>query len=299
MISTAGSPLPITQSLIKAIKSCTDENPTECALVIKAKFVDGRFDLFPPSDAQHLGTWFEYKCTGAIPKNGKVPEPVRINKGKELAAPYRLMEKHVQNFKNLLKFYGLKIISAGADMEADGLKGTTDLLLEATRDIYQTEGKESILIVKKGQKIIGDMKSTGLLGDRDKWNAYSWNIDLLHTKFNLVLQPVHYKMIARHPDVFGEDLPFWFFLFNTNDENDYRIIDFRVNEYDYEVHAKLVANTVQWLQWLFKNGFEKKANPSVERCAVCPIKVGCKHFAVAPKILVYHLSQKQDNSEKE
>jgi hypothetical protein len=97
----------VSQSLIKGLQDYILGK--ECGYVFKAKNIDGRYDLFPPSEAQNVGAWFEYMATGSIPKNGAVPQAEYMKRGKdengnpELTAPYRLMKKQVENYRKIIE----------------------------------------------------------------------------------------------------------------------------------------------------------------------------------------------------
>lgn len=268
----------ITQSLLKSLYEYREGN--ECGLVFEKKFIEGRFDLFYPSDSMNVGTWFEYEVTKAIPKNGVIPLPNKTQKG-ELTAPYKVMEAHISHFNTFMKNYGIEIVSAGTDIIVDGLKGTIDIICIATKNIYDENGD---LRIKEGQKFIIDIKTSGLLDDR--YNDMGWNLDTLNKRHKLIIQPIHYKLLTELK--FGERYPFLFLLFSQKDENDYRAIFFDITDEDIEYHKEFIAKSIKWLKYYLENGFEAK--PDVARCAECPIKVGCKHFQFVPKIKYFLLS---------
>lgn len=271
-------PITITQSLLKSLYDYKEGD--ECGLVFEKKFIEGRFDLFPPSDSMNVGTWFEYEVTKALPKNGKIPVPEKTKAG-ELTAPYKKMQTHIKNFHLFMSYYGIKIIEAGIDVEVDGIKGTFDLICEATKDIYDSNGE---LRVRAGQRFIIDIKTTGLLDDR--WSDFGWSLETLHKKHRIILQPIHYKYLSELK--FGEQYPFVFLLFSNTDELDWRAIFFDINEEDIEFHKEFIGKSIKWLQYYIEKGF--KAKPNVTKCAKCPLKVGCKHFAAVPQIQYFLLT---------
>lgn len=271
-------PISITQSLLKSLIDYKEGD--ECGLVFEKKFIENRFDLFPPSEVQNIGTWFEYETTKAIPKNGKIPEPEKTQKG-ELTAPYKKMQAHIANFKMFMSVYQIKIISAGVDVEVDGMKGTYDLICEAGIDIHDADG---VLRIKAGQRFIIDIKTTGLLDD--KWSDYGWNLETLNKKHRIILQPIHYKFLSELK--FGERYPFLFLLFSNTNEVDFRAIFFDISDEDIEYHKEFIIKSVKWLEYYMRTGF--KAHPEVSKCAKCPLKTGCKHFAAVPKIQYYLLT---------
>lgn len=290
----------ISQSLLKGLLNY--RNGEECGLLFKAKYLDGRYDLFPPSDAQNVGAWFEYMLTGAIPKNGGVPKPEYMKRGKDedgnpsLTADYRLMKQHIDNFKKAMDKYGFEILRAGEDIKAlfpnslerygfeVWLTGTLDIRVRATKDIWAVYGKEMVLVAKEGQIVIVDIKASGLLDD--KFNVFGWQLDNLHNKVNLVTQPIHYKYIEMLNT--GEEPPFIFMLFSMKSENDARIIDFRVDESAFEEHVNFIDSGVQNLLHYQKHGF--KPRPSLEKCSDCPLRDNCEYKATVAPITVYYFA---------
>jgi len=280
----------ITQSLIKSLLSVVQKNIKtgeydECGLLFELKFIHKRWDLFLASDAMALGTWFEYMCTGSLPKDGKVPKEKKVAKpnadGNYLSEPYNRMLKHVENFKRFMKYYGLEIVSVGRTIKADDLEGTLDIEAKATKRIVQN----GEVLLEEGDTVILDMKASGLLDD--KWQDYGWHLDALADKSKLILQPIHYKFIGKYHNVFGKEVPFWFLLFNTKDENDFRCIDFRVTQRDFDLHVELIRKTITVLNHYLERGFP--ARPTMARCGDCPIKLKCKHFMAIPPIVKFEL----------
>jgi len=279
----------ISQSLIKSLRDYKSGKGV-CGLQLKSKYIDGQWDLYPASDIQQVGTWFEYKITGAVPKNGIAPEPIKTQKG-ELTAPFKRMEKHIEHFKKLQMILKFDILEIGSVWVYEDLSGVLDLFCLAKQDIIQ-DGR---VIVKAGQKFIVDIKTTGLLDD--KWNEYGWNLNNLGNKDKLITQPIHYKYLGRK--IYGEDFPFIFFLFHTNNENDFRIIHFEIDEEEaFPEHEDWINWTRQWMDYYVENGFTSTVvdndgvtvYPSVKTCEECPIKQGCKEFRMIPPIQTFSYS---------
>ena len=295
----------VSQSLIKGLQDYILGK--ECGYVFKAKYLDSRFDLFPPSDAQNVGAWFEYMATGSIPKNGAVPQPEYMKRGKdengnpELTAPYRLMKKQVDNFNKTMEMYGFEVLRVGEDVkvllpdsvEEFGfevyLTGTLDIRARATKDIYAEYGefrkKKKVLVAKEGQVVIIDLKATGLL--EDKFSEFGWQLDNLGNKTKLITQPIHYKYIDMLN--FGEEPPFLFLLFSTTNELDARIIDFRVDESTFYRHLDDIKNTVLRVAEINKYGV--KAKPELKKCSLCPLASDCQFRADVPPISVFYLDE--------
>ena len=290
----------ISQSLLKSLLDY--RNGKECGLIFKAKYIDGRYDLFPPSDAQNVGAWFEYKATGSIPKNGDVPKPEYMKRGKDesgnpqLTAPYRLMSEHIDNFKKMMDFYGFEIIRAGEDVRAlypnsfedygeeVWLTGTLDIRARATKDVYSNYENTPVLVAKEGQIVIIDLKTTGLLDD--KWNDYGWEINNLSNKIKLVTQPIQYKFIDLLNT--GEDVPFIFMLFSSTNPSDARIIDFRIDDTAYDEHRAFIKAGVENMLYLRRVGF--KAKPSLVKCTNCPLRDNCEYKSTTAPITIFYFA---------
>ena len=290
----------ISQSLLKSLLDY--RNGKECGLIFKAKYIDGRYDLFPPSDAQNVGAWFEYKCTGSIPKNGTVPQPEYMKRGKDengmpqLTAEYRLMNEHIANFHRMMDKYGFELIRAGEDIrsllpnsldkygEDVWLTGTLDIRAKATATIYSTYENTKVCVVEAGQEVIIDMKTTGLLDD--KWSDFGWELGNLSNKVKLVTQPVHYKMIEKMNK--GVDIPFLFMLFSTRNGKDARIIDFKIDDIAYDEHNAFIEIGVENMLYLKQHGF--KATPSLEKCSDCPLRDSCEFRATTAPITIFYFA---------
>ena len=265
--------LKITQSILKNMRDYIDGK--ECGLLFKARYIDGK--RFPSTDGQALGNWFEYKCTGALnPYDPKIPEDKLSYKGtakEKLSANYERMSKQVENFKTALKHYNVEIVSVGETLEFGKAKGTCDI-------IAKVNGELSII----------DVKTTGLFND--KWSEFGWQeIDnAFRPKLKLLTQALHYKYLAKNIYKDLKNVPFYFWVFSTKNENDFKIIRVEVAEDDYWFHAKEINDMHQLLQMEIKQGF--KAYPSIVKCAKCPLREDCPEAMDVPKIeTIYYTNE--------
>lgn len=259
----------LSQSVLKALRDYIDKK--ECGLKLKAQYFDGM--IMPPSEAQKLGQWFEYKATGGLPPyGGGVPQEKTLKSGK-LATSYARMEEQVKNFHTLCKKYNVKILSIGDEKFNYGqAKGTPDIVAEI-------DGELSII----------DLKASGLI--RDKWSDFGWE-DIANPykpKVKILTQAMHYKYIAQN--LYGkEDVPFYFWVFSTTNPSDHRIIRVEIDEDDYALHERELSDAITFLEKEQKRGF--KAHPSLQRCSGCPLAAKCPHAApVAEVEVVYYSSQ--------
>ena len=264
--------LRISQSLLKALTKYADKK--ECGLKIEAQYIDRISDI--PTQAQAIGNWFEYECTGALPPyNPVVPEPKVLKTGK-LAAAYERMLSQIENFKSAMKHYKVKIVKAGYDMKFNNITGTADLLAEMD-----------------GKKCIIDIKTTALFDD--KWNEYGWSTEHLtggfRPKLTLLVQAVHYVWL--YHKMHGEWLDFYFWVFSTQNTHDFKIIKVNIDPELFDEHAQDIKTGLNFLMFSVENGF--KAYPGISRCAKCFLKDNCKSKMEVPVISVvdYSLADKQ------
>ena len=130
-----------------------DKSPTSfknCGLFFKARYIDKIPFKDEPSAAMKEGIYFEYLCTGSLPRNGIVPEPEKTLKG-QLTTAYQRVYDAAQLFKKIIAHYKIKIIKVGYVISTDTMTGIIDIWEE-------WNGKECII----------DMKYSGLIDD--KWD---------------------------------------------------------------------------------------------------------------------------------
>lgn len=231
----------------------------ECGLKFKAKYLDGLNDVSSP--AMNLGNWFEFVCTGQLPRTGEVPEPERLKSGK-LSTAYIRMESQVENYHNLMKAHGFEIINTGYVFKKDD----------------ESTGIADIIARKDGKTCIVDIKTSGLLDD--KWHEFGWNLDALEYKDKLLIQAVHYKYLARIE--FGEDVDFYFAVFSTKNEHDAILLRINVDEDRMIAHEEDIANAKEIVESGLNHGF--KAYPTYRGCTKCFLKETCSQALKTPEI---------------
>ena len=207
------------------------------------------------------GIYFEYLCTGGLPRNGIAPEPERLKSG-VLTAPYQRATEAAQLFKKIIQHYKIKILKVGYVLSDDEKNGILDILAEWD-----------------GQKVIIDLKYSGLIDD--KWNEMGWETESLPMKDSLMIQGVHYKILAK--DILGiEDIPFYYFIFNSKDPSDMKIIKQTVDGDKFFFHRTAIQQVKDQIEKEIYNGF--KAYPDYRKCKDCPLNVSCVVKAEAPLV---------------
>lgn len=251
----------ISQSLLKALTKYAEKK--ECGLKIEALYVDKVKGA--TTDAQALGNWFEYKCTGALPAyHPEVPEPKILKSGK-LSVAYQRMLNQVENYKQALKHYNVTDVQPGVSMKWGNITGTADI-------IAKVDGKTSII----------DLKTTALFDD--KWNEFGWNTEHLagefRPKLTLLIQALHYKFLYKN--LHGEDVDFYFWVFSTTNEHDFKIIKVHIEDELYLEHSNDIRQGLNFLMHNLKNGF--KAYPTISRCAKCFMNENCDQKVNVPQV---------------
>jgi len=255
----------ISQSLIKSLyKYKMDE---ECGIKIQEQFVNKK--LFPPSDVQQLGIYFEYIATNQLPKSNEVPLPKELKNGK-LTTPYARMEAQKENYIKLMERLNFSVESTGYEFNNPKYSGVADIIALdnniKSKDVYK-------------KRIIIDLKTSGLLND--KWSEYGWADESIEEKDNLLIQAIHYKMLANYE--WGiKDIPFYFFIFSNKNDWEYKVFKVNVDEMTYKQHYNSLQNIKTYLDEQLKIGF--KAKPSLTRCHSCSINESCMYSVDIPKI---------------
>lgn len=248
----------ISQSLMKAYNEYKSERL--CGLLFKAKYIDRNLP-FVTSPSMQEGIYFEYLATGSLPKSGEIPEPEYTLK-KELKEPYKRIVQAVELFKKIIAHYDIKILEKGYTLQNDEKSGVLDILADWN-----------------GEKCIIDLKYSGLIDD--KWNELGWELNSLSEKDGLMMQGVHYKMLAK--EVLGiDDIPFYYFIFNSKNPNDMKIVRQQVDEDRYFFHQMAINKTKEGIEKGLYDGF--KAYPDYRKCIECSLFENCNVKAEFPLI---------------
>lgn len=247
----------ISQSLMKDLQSYYMGQ--ECGNLIKARYIDN-LDI-EGSEAMLLGQYFEYMATGQLPKNKQVPEPKTLKNG-NLAVGYERAYASAMYCKTMFETMNIEILEKGLTLSHGDLIGTFDLLA-------RWDGKLCVI----------DLKYSGLLDN--KWDERGWDFDMLSQKDKLMIQSVHYKIIAENH--YNEEVDFYFFLFSSTNPNDVRIAKIVIDPMREMKHIEDVkrAKTL-WERFLGTQNL--KNYPTLAKCSDCPLKDECKDRTLLPII---------------
>lgn len=253
----------LSQSLVKSLYNY--KIGEECGLKIEASYVNGI--NFPSTDTQELGNYFEYICTNQLPRDGHIPVSKILKSGKPNTS-YLRMDKQRENYIKIMKYYNFEVEQTGFVFTNPKYSGIADIIA-LDNNIKSTD------INKK--RIIIDIKTSGLIND--KWSPYGWaNIE---EKWDLLVQAVHYKMLAKYE--WGiEDIPFYFMVFSNNNEVECKIFEINLDESTKARHYQNLQNIQKYLDEIIKTGWEAK--PELMRCSKCPLNISCLYQLEVPTI---------------
>ena len=247
----------ISQSLLKELFNFKVRE--QCGLKIVAKY----FAHFKeePTPAMQMGNWFEFMATKQLPRDGETPEPERLKNG-DFSAPYRKMEKQLTNYEKIIEQYGITIEQTGYDF----------------KNHPKASGIADIIANWDNEKVIIDIKTTAHIDNR--WEKYGWgdekfeNPDSPDTQ-HLTIQAVQYKLLAKYE--WGIDnIPFYFFVFSTTDENACKIFKVEVNPDLLEAHDKQIEQAYEFFNYKFiMKSSSDLAIPQMSRCATCFLNKVC------------------------
>lgn len=247
------------------IKSYSDYKAgTECGLVIYEKYVNKNYP--PPTKPMLKGIYFEYKATGSLPLDKKIPQPEYVYKGtprEALSADYQKIHESVELFKKMIKHYGIRIKSIGKKLTAKGMTGILDIEAEMN-----------------GRTIFIDLKYSSLIND--KWDESGWQTESLPYKDKLMIQGVHYKILGK--EAMGlENVPFYYWVFSAINPQDAKIILQEVDEDRFARHYEVVENVRNdFNETLAAGGL--KPRPSFSKCQDCYLFQNCKYRAEVPLV---------------
>lgn len=241
-----------------------------CGLFFKARYIDKNPKAYTePSEAMKAGIYFEYLCTGALPKSGEIPVPDKAYAGtarEKLAAPYERAQKSAILFKRMLHHYKIKIINIGYYLHTETMDGVIDIYAEWD-----------------GFPVMIDLKYSGLIDD--KWNEMGWDLDSLHMKDSLMVQGVHYKILGKEC-LNIEDTPFYYFVFDSGNPENAKIILQECDESRMAAHYVAVSNVRAKLAKNLQYGF--RSSSSFGECMSCPLKSECPSAVKVPQINIIH-----------
>jgi hypothetical protein len=260
----------LSQSLLKAYMSYYDHVEKGCGKELWYRF----FEKLPTesSDAMRLGVYFEYLATGYLREGEAAPEPDMVYKGtpkEKLSVPYEKVQQSVDLYNLMIKEHGVKILTKGEYMFHEGTSGISDLRVNWL-------GEEAII----------DLKYTALFDD--KWSETGWHTESLIYKPKLLIQPVHYKWMARK--LYGiEDIPFYYWIFSSKDPTNAKIIKVNVQEEHLALHEENYINKMKkYVDYHFNHPDGLEARPNYMRCNGCSFKDVCPSKAKMPLIEEIH-----------
>jgi hypothetical protein len=252
----------ISQSFVKEYSKYKQKKA--CGLQVKAKYIDGI--KFPSTPTMELGNYFEFMATGSLPRSGNVPTPEMVYKGtakERLATDYERANESAEFFKTVVEKYKIEILETGKSITIDNRTGILDIVAKFNNRLC-----------------VIDLKYSGLLDD--KWNEMGWETESLPYKDNLMIQAVHYTtLLAEVCEVGYSDIDFYFFVFDSKNSSNAKIIKVNIDPDAYESHLQVIDKVYEEV---VLNNHNFRAYPSLKLCNTCPIANDCKHKIDVPNV---------------
>jgi len=235
------------------------KNKKYCGIQLVAKYFDGV--QFPSSDVMELGNYFEFICTGSLARDGHIPQPELTKTGK-LTSKYANAHEQKKNYDKVMNHYDFKLDE-----------------IDHKFDNGESNGIADIIAFRNDERVIIDTKFSGLL--EDKWNDRGWNDDSIETKDTLLIQAVHYKLLAY--DEWGVwNMPFYFMVFSNTNPTDYKVFEVICDDDTLEKHKLNIKGAKKYLFSELENGF--KPLPNYKQCMDCPLAEQCEYYTDVPMI---------------
>lgn len=263
----------INQSLIKDLIKY--QNDGLCGLIFYNKWILRQYGSGTKSN--ELGHYFEYLCTGSLAKGETVAPKGQYTKGGELTSDFKTAKEQSIFFNELITKFGIKLHSAGDEILVDNKWiGTLDILakwqsIEKHIEYDFSNNPEKIVII--------DLKYSGLL--EDKWNMYGWHTDTLAKKQGTMLQAKHYKFLIWKK--YGFNPPFFFFVFDSKDVGNVKIINIEIEDWELEQHEVFLEKARIFFHNQLKKGFEPR--PKYESCTKCKYSKWCQFKVDVPSVI--------------
>lgn len=251
----------------------------QCGHIIKHKYVDQK--ELPGSDTMAIGAYFEFLVSGALPKNKVIPTPIYMASAKgmevrDMEQGYRRAHFNAKYVTELLGTMGLKIIGVQKKLTKGRHQGTLDLICEAQKDIDIGE-----VHLKKGDRIVIDLKYSGLIND--KWSKHGW-------MWMPEQRSYHGKQAMKYHYI--SELDFYFLVCQSNNEeldknkNLFKkpeVRFFKVNIGEEALEQHLALSNQLWDQFILDAELGFSVKPSLTRCNKCPLAEGCNDKFTYPR----------------
>lgn len=212
----------------------------------------------PKTGAKELGKYFEYKATGSIPRDKKIPEPETTKAGK-LTAEYQRALAQSEVFKKQVELLGIEIIKVGKSIT----KTINGVKCKLVTDFI---GKF------KGLEVVFDLKFSKAYDD--KWGDFGWHIDSIPYKPHHVIHGVHYHWMT--------GLPVVFWIFNANSDFESKMVMMNIDPERVKIHEQWIQTMKKKIELELATGM--MVRPELKRCSDCPLFKECEHRALTPTV---------------
>jgi hypothetical protein len=235
----------ISPSLIKKFRAY--QRKELCGHIFREVHLMKKFST-PRTDAMDMGNYFEYICTGAIPRDGVIPD-MKMTAKKEPTAPYKNLHEQKKNFQVLYE-----------DIEILG----TGVVLEFDKWDFHFKGVLDVTALQKLSTQIRDIKTGDVYSDRPY--GWGWSYRNPFYKKDHYIQGQFYTWQWR--ELYGEIPGFYFDVFSTSNPDDFEALylpfnDYHLDTFEEQVHEDAISIRGDFI----RSNFEPL--PEFKRCKEC------------------------------
>lgn len=239
----------------------------ECGLRIEAKYINGV--KFPLSEAEELENYFKYIVLGKLPSDNNAPKGKLLKNG-NLSIDYQRIESQKVNLTYIMNRLNYEIEHKSFLFTNPKYTGVADIIALdkniKTKDPYKN-------------RIIIDIQRSSYLND--KLNPLGWDDESIANKWDILIRAIHYKILAKYE--WGiNDIPFYFIVFNTKNDWEYKIFKIEVNDATKSQHFINLNSAKNFLDETLSHGWI--AYPNYKVCKDCPLGITCNNSVDMVKI---------------
>ena len=300
--------LRISQSLIKEFEKYDQHE--QCGLLFDALYVS-RTHRMPPTDAMLMGQWFEFLCTGDVPRDADrdalgeyFADGMKASGKKNLVAwngllkdgeggehipkdwttKYVNLYQQAQHFKDTLAAYDIEILATQHKIELKGKAFDRVMVADVIARVHAMPDPTTPGSTYEPHVAIIDIKSTGLFND--KWQDYGWDTHTIVHRPAIITQPLDYMDILRDYKFTFESKAqqperFYFFVHSNTNALDRKIIEVEAFDLALDRHRARVQEIHKEILFLQDIGWVPR--PTLQQCNGCPLYGECAHRAEHPK----------------
>lgn len=238
-----------------------------CGYYFRYKWIDRIEVDEEKTGVQLFGYRFEYLVTNELPyRVTEPPSELLTAAGNRSKADNAKVEAQAELCIKALKREGFEIVE-------------TSPIMEHVYGSYRLKQVNDIYAIKDGVNCFIDLKTSGLL--YNKWEDFGWDVERLHLKTNLLIQPAVAKLLAQDC-MHVEDIPFYFYIGSNTNNEDAEIFEIVFDKKRFAGFLDIIEDVGTSIFFEQDLGFTPR--PSYKECRSCKYNKICKLAIDTPKI---------------